>query len=35
MRISILRNGTEIASAEGMKEAYLVFSEEYQEEYFS
>ena len=31
MRISILRSGTEIASAEGMKEAYLVFSEEYQE----
>ncbi len=31
MRISILRNGSEIAKTEGVKEAYLVFREEYKE----
>ena len=31
MKIEILRNGGTIAAAEGEKEAYLVFSEEYQE----
>ena len=35
MKIEILRNGGTIAAAEGEKEAYLVFSEEYQEELFS